>query len=92
MANLLAQSLEIQAQSLIFAGAEAAQPLTGQHHGPMPVVALKVELGNGNLEDALQQRPHRALGFMPELFEAVVTGVPVAGIEQCDGQLQTWIR
>ena len=92
MTGLLAQRLEIQAQSLIFAGAEAAQPLTGEHHGPMPIAALEVELGNGNLEDALQHRPYRALGFMPKLFEAVVTGVPVAGIEQCDGQLQTWIR
>ena len=44
MAGLLAQGFEIQAQSLIFAGAEAAQPLTGQHHGPMPIAALEVEL------------------------------------------------
>ena len=44
-----------------------------------------MEMGHSDLKNALQAPAARALGFMPELLEAVVAGVPLAGIKKPDG-------
>ena len=55
------------------------------------VAPFQVQLGDSDLQDSLQHRPHRALGFMPELLEAIVAGVPRPGIEELNGLLETGI-
>ena len=49
-------------------------------------------MGDRDLEDALQSPAAVALGFMPELLKAVVTGVPLASVEQCHRGVEAGIR
>lgn len=91
-ARSLAKTLEINPQGLIVTALQPAQAFTGENHGAMVVTPLKVELGDGNLQKTLQNRPHRTLAFVPELLKTIVAGVPIAGIEQADRLMQPWIR
>jgi hypothetical protein len=83
--SLLTQRLKIQTQLRWTGVVQTPQPLPEQHRGTAAVAALQVQVGHGDLKDALQHLAARALGFMPELLKAVVAGVPLAGIEKPDG-------
>jgi hypothetical protein len=48
-------------------------------------------MGDSDLQQSLEHGPQGACGLMPELFEAVVAAVPLAGIEQADRLLKAWI-
>ena len=56
------------------------------------IAALQMQLGDRGLQQTLQQRSAGSLGFMPELLEAVVAGIPLAPVEQGDGRVEAEIR
>jgi hypothetical protein len=47
-----------------------------------------MELAHGDLQEALQNTAEGTLGLMPELLKAVVTGVPIRGVEQLNLSLK----
>ena len=57
----------------------------------MMITPFKMELAHGDLQNSLQHGADGPLGLMPELLKAVVTGIPITGIEQLDGGLQARI-
>jgi hypothetical protein len=82
---LLAQQLKIQSERHGPCALQAAEPFPEEHGGSAPIAALQVQVRHGDLKDSLQHLAARALGFMPELLETVVAGVPLTGIEKPDG-------
>jgi hypothetical protein len=50
-----------------------------------------MQVGHGDLENALEHRAIGLQGFMPEGLEAIVTGIPITLIEQVDGLSQAGI-
>lgn len=70
-----------QAEGVISAAAQTPEAFTHQHRGTTTVAPLEMELRHGNLKEALKHRAHGSLGFMPQLFEAVVAGIPVSSVE-----------
>ena len=48
-------------------------------------------MGDGDLENRLENGTQGALGFMPELLETVVAGIPFPCIEQGDCVLKARI-
>lgn len=84
----LAQVVEVEAERLRTAAGQPAQSFTQQHRGAALVAALQVEMGHGDLQQTLENGPIGPLGFMPELLEAVVAGIPLPGIEEVDGPLE----
>jgi hypothetical protein len=77
--------LEVEAQLLGASSLQAAEAFTQKHRGTAAIAALKVQMGHGELEDALKHSAAGALGFMPELLETVVAGIPRTGIKKPDG-------
>jgi hypothetical protein len=70
---------------------KAAYTLTHQDCGAAAVSPFKVQFSHGDLQNSLQYWAHRASGFMPKGFEAVVTGVPITAVKQEYGLAQTGV-
>lgn len=87
----VSKSAKIQTESLAIAVVQAPKAFTQQHGGATVIAPLQMEMGYGDLKDALQASPAWAMGLMPELFEAVVTGIPLAGVELGHGGDEAWI-
>jgi hypothetical protein len=87
-----AQVIEIQAEVNGSEAPQAAQAFTEQHGGTPLIAALEMVVGHGDLKDALQHAARGALGFMPELLEAIVAGIPGTGIELGDSGLKAGVR
>lgn len=86
-----AQRLQLQPEDFPIAAGEPTQTFPHQHGGTAEVAPLQVELGDRDLENALQHRPHRPLGLVPQLLESIVAAVPVPFVEAGNGQGQTGI-
>ena len=77
----LLEFLDVQAELTRISGHQPAQTFTKKHCGSPLIAPLKMVMGHGNLEDALENRPEAPLGFMPDRFKIIVTSVPLAPIE-----------
>jgi len=53
----LLECLDVEAELTGFSGGQAAQAFTKQHCGALLIAPLKVVVGHGNLENALEDRP-----------------------------------
>lgn len=81
LTGTVAKTIEIKSQGLPIAASQPSQAFPQQHRGAALIPPLQVEMGDGNLKDALQGPPARSAGLMPELFKTIVAGVPLAGVE-----------
>lgn len=88
----LAKKQKVAPQGFRSAGGESAEPLAQQDSGPPGIAPLQVDVGNGDLQDSLENGAQGALGFMPELLETIVAVMPLARIEQRDRLLQSGIH
>ena len=87
----LTQRVQVEAEQAGIAAAQATQTLTQKHRGTPQIGSLKMDMGDGDLKNALQHPTARALGFMPELFKTVVTGIPAGCIEQAHRLLEAGV-
>jgi hypothetical protein len=79
----LAPKLEqIEAEGLIRTTTQTTQALAGKNRGTAPIALLEMQLSDGQLQDSLQQRPHRPTALMPELLKQIVSAVPGPTIKQ----------
>jgi hypothetical protein len=85
------EGLERQASGGASARPQSTETLSKQNSRSAPISPFEMEMGDSNLENALQHRPHGALGLMPQLLEAIVAGVPLRPVEQVHGPLKTGI-
>ena len=85
IAASLAQQAEIKTETGVTCPMQAAQTLAKEHRGTATVAALEMQMRHRHLKDALEHLAAWSLRFVPELFEAVVAGVPLSGVEKPDG-------
>jgi hypothetical protein len=64
----LAQVDEVETEGLRTAAGQTAHTFSKQDRGASLVAALEMEMGNGDLKNALEHGPVRPQGFMPELL------------------------
>ena len=76
-----AEQVEIETKGTFTTGRQPPQSLPQQHRGSPEVAPFAMQMGHGDLEDALEHRAIGLEGFVPERLEAIVAGVPVAQIE-----------
>jgi hypothetical protein len=86
-----AQKGEVETHGAITARRQPPQPLAQQHGGSPQIAPFAMEVGHGDLENALDHRAIGLQGFMPEGFEAIVTGIPVTLIKLVNGLSQAGI-
>jgi hypothetical protein len=72
---------DVEAKLTGIGGGQATQAFAEKHCGASLIIPLKMVMGYGNLENALEYRPEASLGFMPDRFKIIVTSVPLAPIE-----------
>ena len=77
----LLECLDVEAKLTGLGGSQATQAFAEKHCGAPLIAPLKMVMGHGNLEDALEYRPESSLGFMPDRLKIIVTSVPFAPIE-----------
>lgn len=51
------QRQDVQAQSIVFDTAQATDAFAKQHRGTVMVAPLQVQVGDGDLQDTLENRP-----------------------------------
>jgi hypothetical protein len=76
--------LDVESEQIGFKWLETTKALTEQDRCTAKVATLQMDVGDGNLQEALKPTTAGALGFMPELLESVVTGIPTGLVEQVD--------
>ena len=79
----LLEFLDVEAKLTGLGSGQAAQAFAEKHCCAPLIAPLKMVMGHGNLENALEYGPEASLGFMPDRFKIIVTSVPLAPIEGC---------
>ncbi len=74
--------MQIKSKGSLISPIQSAQTLAHEHRGPTLIATLKMELSDSDLKNGLQHDPHRSSRLMPELFQGIVTVIPIASIEQ----------
>ena len=86
--NAVAQGQKIKAQIWSARSLQAAESFAEEDRCPALVVPLQVELSDGHLQKALQAASFWIGGFVPDLLQHVMGGVPLLRVEQADGLLE----
>ena len=79
---------KIKTDADLGSGLKTPQTFAKKDRGASKISPFQMQVRHSHLQDSLKDGPHRPPRLVPELLEAVMAWVPLAGIEQLDRFLQ----